>query len=218
MIDFFKNNLLWHDGRSIAIFIAIFAIISFFIYKPLLILPLGLFIFSLYFFRNPERYCPEAINNSSILICPADGKVVDISKYSDPNHPEYTQKISIFLSAFDVHVNWVPQAGLIKEVNYRPGKFIVAYAPKSSDINERNDVIIQLNNGKTIEVRQIAGIVARRICCWVKKEDAVNAGQKFGMIRFGSRVDILLPNDVNILLTLGQKVKGGQTVLGRFNE
>lgn len=216
MIDFFKSNLLWYDGRTIAIFILCFSLLAFIVYKPLLILALGLFIFSLYFFRNPERACPEATNNSSVLISPADGKVVDISKYNDINHPEYAQKVSIFLSAFDVHVNWAPQEGCIKDVIYRPGKFVVAYAPKSSDINERNDIIIELKNGKTIEVRQIAGIVARRICCWIKKGDCVKAGQKVGMIRFGSRVDILLPVDVKLSVVLNERVKGGQTVIGRF--
>lgn len=208
-----KSNLLWRDGKYIALFLLVSGILSALFFKFLLIPVIGLFIFSFYFFRNPERLCAEALTDKSVLICPADGKVVDVSDIQDGS---YRKKISIFLSPLDVHVNWLPIDGAIKQVIYRPGKFVVAFAPKSSDINERNDVVIESKNGKTIIVRQIAGFVARRICCWVKENDNVQAGQKFGMIRFGSRVDIFLPENVEISLTIGDIVKGGQTVLGRW--
>lgn len=208
-----KNNLLWRDGKYIALFLLVSAILSALFFKFLLIPVISLFIFSFYFFRNPERLCTEALTDKSILICPADGKVVDVSDIKDDF---YRKKVSIFLSPLDVHVNWLPIDGTIKQVIYRPGKFVVAFAPKSSDINERNDVVIESKNGKTIIVRQIAGFVARRICCWVKENDKVQAGQKFGMIRFGSRVDIFLPENVEISVTIGDIVKGGQTVLGRW--
>ena len=212
MIQFIKNNLLWKDGKYIAILLSILSIVSLFFFKPLLLIILPIFFFCLYFFRNPERICFELFSDDSILVCPADGKVVDISKENIEN---YAQKVSIFLSPLDVHVNWLPTYGKIKEINYRPGKFIVAYAPKSSELNERNDIIIENNKGQIL-VRQIAGFAARRICCWVETCDSVEAGQKFGMIRFGSRVDILFPSNVKISVKIGQKVKGGETILGRW--
>lgn len=213
MINFLLNNLLWQDGKFIGILLLLAISLSFYFYRYFLILLIPALIFCLYFFRNPERGCPEKLQDNSVLICPADGKVVDISK---GDFEGYSQKISIFLSPLDVHVNWSPEEGVVQKVCYRPGKFVVAYAPKSSDINERNDIIIDCKNGKTILVRQIAGIVARRICCWVEPKQELFAGQKIGMIRFGSRVDVFLPENVKIEIEVGQKVKGGQTVLGRW--
>lgn len=223
------NNLLWKDGKYIAIFTLLIIVILIFlkfskidlfknsiviiITNILLALFVGFFLFSLYFFRNPDRICKEREFDNSILVSPCDGQVVEISQIS--NMENYTQKISVFLSPIDVHVNWIPEDGTIENVVYRPGKFIVAFAPKSSDINERNDIIINCKKGK-IQVGQIAGFVARRICCWVKEGDKVNAGQKFGMIRFGSRIDIFLPANVEIKINLGQKILGGQTAIGRW--
>lgn len=212
-MNLIKNNLLWRDGKYIALFLLVSGILSALFFKFLLIPVIGIFIFSFYFFRNPERLCAEAIADKSVLICPADGKVVDVSVIKDGS---YRKKISIFLSPLDVHVNWLPIDGTVKHIIYRPGKFVVAFAPKSSDINERNDVVIESENGKTVILRQIAGFVARRICCWVKENDNVQAGQKFGMIRFGSRVDIFLPENVEVYLLVGDVVKGGQTILGRW--
>jgi phosphatidylserine decarboxylase len=213
MLQILNNNLLWQDGKFIALTLLFFGIISYILFKPLLIFVFGFFLFSLYFFRNPVRICEPYKEDKSIIICPADGKVVDISI---GDFEGFNKKISIFLSPFDVHVNWIPQDGIIKKINYRPGKFVVAYAPKSSDINERNDIIIECSNGKNILVRQIAGFVARRICCWIKEGDNVKGGQKYGMIRFGSRVDILLPSNVEIKVSIGDRTKGGETVLGRW--
>jgi len=213
MIDFLQNNLLWFDGKFIGILLLVAISLSFYWYRYLLILFIPALIFCLYFFRNPKRVCVEKLQDNSVLISPADGKVVDIS---EGNFEGYARKISIFLSPLDVHVNWSPEEGTVQKVCYRPGKFIVAYAPKSSDINERNDIFIKCKNGKTILVRQIAGIVARRICCWVGPEEELFAGQKIGMIRFGSRVDVFLPENVKIEIEVGQRVKGGQTVLARW--
>jgi len=213
MFQFIFNNLLWQDGKFIALAILLFAVVAYFLYKPLLIIVAGFFLFSFYFFRNPDRTCKQYLTDKSILICPADGKVVDVSQ---GDFEGFAKKVSIFLSPLDVHVNWVPIQGIIKQVKYRPGRFIVAYAPKSSEINERNDIIIENDKGQKILVRQIAGLVARRICCWVKENQIVQAGQKYGMIRFGSRVDILLPANVEINVAMGDRVKGGETVLGRL--
>ncbi|MDR3646885.1 MAG: phosphatidylserine decarboxylase family protein [Candidatus Babeliales bacterium] len=224
MFKFLINNLLWQDGKYIAIFTLFIGLLLIFLKSNinnrfvviganiLLLLTAGFFLFSFYFFRNPDRVCKEREFDNNILVSPCDGLVVTIEKISDLT---YTQKISVFLSPIDVHVNWIPDDGIIEDVIYRPGKFIVAFAPKSSDINERNDIVINCKKGK-IQVGQIAGFVARRICCWVKKGDNIKAGTKFGMIRFGSRVDIFLPENVEIKVNLGQKIKGGQTAIGRW--
>jgi len=217
MLYVLKNNLLWTQGLPIVIVLAAVMIFSMLFFKPLFYVAIGFFIFSLYFFRNPDRMCKEALDDPAVLVCPADGKVVDIVYDKENNLDGYAQRVSIFLSAFDVHVNWAPMSGMVKEVVYKKGAFKLAFLPKSSELNERNDLLISDQNGKTIKVRQIAGLVARRICCWVKEGETVKAGQKYGMIRFGSRVDIFLPADVKINVGIGQRVYGGQTVLGRWS-
>ena len=228
MFKSLASNLLWKDGKYIAIFTLLVIVILLFLkfnklfflknsfivifINILLLLTISFFVFSIYFFRNPDRVCKEREFDNNILVSPCDGKVVEISQIS---HENYTQKISVFLSPIDVHVNWIPENGTIENIVYRPGKFIVAFAPKSSDINERNDIVINCKKGK-IQVGQIAGFVARRICCWVKKGSTVEFAEKFGMIRFGSRVDIFLPSNVEIKINLGQKILGGQTAIGRW--
>lgn len=216
MISFFSSNLVWLEGLYILFVITGIAAIGLLWYKPIFYVALGLFMFTFYFFRNPERVCLEAATDSKVLICPADGKIVDVQFDESGGFQGYTQKISIFLSPFDVHVNWAPMSGVITKVKYVQGSFKAAFLPKSSELNEHNDIEITAYNNKKLLVRQIAGAVARRICCWVQKDDAITAGDKYGMIRFGSRVDILLPNEVQLAIGLGQRVYGGQTVLGRW--
>lgn len=214
-INFFRFNLLWSHGRTIALVTAGVVGLSFLFLKPLFYLSLAFFGFSLYFFRNPKRVCTEAETDSRVIICPADGKVVDIKEDIHNGFDGYAYRISIFLSPLDVHVNWTPVAGVVERVDYRPGKFVVAFAPKSSEINERTDIVIVTDDMFRIKVRQIAGFIARRIVWWVKKGQGVDAGEKYGMIRFGSRVDIFLPANVDINVAIGQQVYAGQTVLGR---
>jgi len=185
-------------------------------FRPVWYISLFLLIFSFYFFRNPDRVCIPALDDAAVLICPADGKVVDIVFDSTMQLEGFAQKVSIFLSPIDVHVNWTPMSGTVEDVVYRPGTFSMAFLPKASELNERNDVSIANQKGEKIVVRQIAGTIARRICCWVKKGQSVPAGLKYGMIRFGSRVDILLPANVTLAVGIGQRVVGGQTVLGRW--
>ncbi|KKP27257.1 MAG: Phosphatidylserine decarboxylase proenzyme [candidate division TM6 bacterium GW2011_GWF2_30_66] len=216
MLYILKNNLLWTQGLPIVLVLAAVAIFSIIFFRPLLVLVLLFFIFSVYFFRNPERVCNEAINDQSVLVCPSDGKVIAVEYDKDNGFEGYTQKVSVFLSAFDVHVNWVPTSGLVQEVKYRTGTFKFAFLPKSSEFNERNDLLLLCTNGKTIKVRQIAGMVARRICCWVGDGDNLERGYKYGMIRFGSRMEIFLPETVKLSVGVGDRVYGGQTVLGRW--
>lgn len=161
--------------------------------------------------------CPEALHDDAVLICPADGQVVDIQYDAHNGIDGYAQKVSIFLSPIDVHVQWVPIAGTIERIAHKPGTYSFAFLPKSSEFNERNDVVVRARNGQSIMVRQIAGTIARRICCWVEEGQQVAAGQKYGMIRFGSRVDLLLPENVHVAVGIGQQVLGGHTVLGRWN-
>jgi len=216
MISALRSNLLWSEGLAIATVLGIVGIVSFFFFRPLFYVIVGFFLFSLYFFRNPERTCQAALTDSSVLVCPADGKVVAISRDANNGFEGFAQRISIFLSPLDVHVNWTPIAGVTKKITYKPGAFKIAFLPKASELNERNDLLLESSDGKTILVRQIAGLVARRICCWVTEGERVAFGQKYGMIRFGSRVDIFLPENVKLDIGVGQRVYGGQTVLGRW--
>lgn len=215
IFDFIISNLIWTEGIYILLGTIVVGLILYKLYKPLSLIAVGFFLFSFYFFRNPVRFCPAAAD-PKVLVCPADGHVVAIEQIEDPTLGQ-VQKISIFLSPLDVHVQWTPIAGTIEQVQYRPGKFIVAYAPKSSDINERNDIVINTIDNQKIIVRQIAGIVARRIVCWVHGGENLPACSKYGMIRFGSRVDTLLPLDAQIDVQMNQFVEGGKTVLGRLS-
>ncbi|OGB83979.1 phosphatidylserine decarboxylase [candidate division TM6 bacterium RIFCSPHIGHO2_12_FULL_32_22] len=222
MINFITSNLLWSCGWPVTLFLGFLLLLSLFFHKLLFIF-VPLFLFAFYFFRNPERICKATLTDSSVLVCPSDGKVLSVEK---GDFDDYKQKVTIFLSPLDVHVNWIPYSGIIDEINYRPGKFLMAFEPKSSEFNERNDIVLLLNlsghteracnASRSILVRQIAGFIARRICCWVKSGESVNVGQKYGMIRFGSRIEVFLPENVDIEIKEGQKILGGETILGRF--
>lgn len=216
MFDVITSNLIWTESLWLVILLAAIAVIGWFIARPITYLALIAFIFCFYFFRNPERICPESLVDKTVIVCPADGKIVDVQ--FDPNNGfnGFAQKISIFLSPIDVHVNWTPVAGVVEKIEYVPGKFTMAFLPKSSELNEHNDVIIKRADGQTVLVRQIAGTVARRIVCWIKEGQPVIAGQKYGMIKFSSRVDLLLPASATLDVKVGQKVYGGKTVIGRL--
>lgn len=215
MLDALITNLLWTEGRHLIAVIVSLGIIGILWHRALLYSALIFFLLSFWFFRSPERVCVSALYDDKVLVCPADGKIVDI-QYKNGETEGFVQKVSIFLSPFDVHVNWIPTSGIVKQVLYEPGKFTMAFLPKSSLENEHNDVLIERSDGQYIKVRQIAGTLARRIVCWIKQGDRVRVNQKFGMIRFGSRVDVLLPATVELAVGMGQKVYGGQTVLGRW--
>ena len=170
--------------------------------------------FCLYFFRDPERVPP---GRNGLVLAPADGTVVSIQTATPPVElglgaaPRW--RVAIFLSAIDVHVNRIPVDGTITRIAYRHGAFINASLDKASDDNERNALAIRLADGREIAVVQIAGLIARRIVCHVKEGDAVRAGERFGIIRFGSRTDIYLPEGVPPLVAVGQTMVGGETVI-----
>ena len=169
---------------------------------------LGGFIF--YFFRDPERAIPA---DPAAIVSPADGKVVDIA--SEDFDSRGGTRISIFLSIWNVHVQRAPVAGRIAEVTYRPGRFYGAYRARASGENEQNVIYLDTPRG-TLVFKQIAGAIARRVLCWKRKGEMVARGERVGLIRFGSRVDIWLPLDVEITVGRGQMVKGGESILAKW--
>jgi phosphatidylserine decarboxylase len=166
--------------------------------------------FFLWFFRDPERRIPEAPGGGVLVVSPGDGKVTDVSLVSVGGTS--LNRISIFLSVFDVHVNRSPIAGVIREVRYQRGKFLNAMSSHSAEENEQNIVTVE-NEGRTVIFKQIAGLIARRIVFNFKVGDHVACGQRVGLIKFGSRVDVLFDHDATIRVKLGDRVKGGATVL-----
>lgn len=178
-------------------------------------LPFLLFgLFSIWFFRDPEREVPL---QSNAIVSPADGTVIKIENIYDNKYlMSEAKKISIFMSIFDVHVNRIPFDGVVEDVRYNPGKFLVASRDKASDVNEQNAVVLNSDGKGKIAFVQIAGFVARRIVCNLKKGDRVSKGARFGIIRFGSRLDVYLPQDVQIGVRTGEKVKAGKTILGYY--
>jgi phosphatidylserine decarboxylase len=161
------------------------------------------------FFRDPERAVPGI---PGAILAPADGRVVDVRAGVDDPFVGAAQVMSIFLSPLDVHVNRSPLAGLVVDVEYRPGAKVAAYRPDASDRNERTTVAIQGEAGRVV-VRQIAGVLARRIVCRVRPGDKLAAGERFGLIKFGSRTDLIVPAAVRLRVRLGDRVRGGETVM-----
>ncbi len=215
MISFLTQNLIWTESLWIVLILAGIAMIGMLFFSPAFYLAIIAFLFCFYFFRNPDRICVQAVEDARVIVCPADGKIVDVQTLDGNNG--YRTKISIFLSPLDVHVNWIPIPGIIEKIDYVPGKFMMAFLPKSSELNEHNDVVIAHSSGQKILVRQIAGMVARRIVCWAKPGQTVTPGQKYGMIKFSSRIDLFLPASASITVAVGQRVRGGETVIGRLS-
>ena len=172
------------------------------------------FVFIASFFRNPKR---EGFLHDNAIIAPADGTIVAIEETEEPEMlKEKCIQVSIFMSVFNVHINWFPVKGTVLESIYHSGRFMVARLPKSSTENERTTILMETEKGIKIVVRQIAGAIARRIVCYANKNDNVKQGDQLGFIKFGSRVDIYLPLNTRIDVKLGQKVRGKQTILGWF--
>ena len=169
---------------------------------------LGLFVF--YFFRDPERAIPT---DRGSVVSPADGHVVAI--VDEPLGAVAGHRVSIFLSIWDVHVQRAPVAGRIESVVYRPGKFYAALRSAASRENEQNIISIRADGG-TLVFKQIAGAIARRVICWKREGETVALGERVGMIRFGSRVDVWLPGEAEVLVRRGQKVKGGESILATW--
>jgi phosphatidylserine decarboxylase len=166
------------------------------------------------FFRDPERAIPAG---DGVVVSPADGKVVSITPVNGETiFSKAVTRVSIFLSPLDVHINRMPVAGTVEFVRYQPGKFLAAYKEDSSSENEQNALVIKSEGGAQLGVVQIAGVMARRIICHAKAGDRFRRGDRFGLIMFGSRTDTYLPEGCRLEVVEGQRVKGGETVLGRF--
>jgi len=166
------------------------------------------------FFRDPERVIPAGDN---LIVSPADGKVVSIAPAAAGGMFDgAATRLSIFLSPLDVHINRVPVAGKIDGVQYQAGRFFAAYKAEASERNEQNALKIVCGGARVVGVVQIAGVLARRIVCWVKRGDDLKRGDRFGLIMFGSRTDTYLPNGCSVEVVEGQRVKGGETIIGRF--
>lgn len=172
-----------------------------------------LFIFVLQFFRDPPRYIPAQKN---AVVSPADGRIVAVERVEDPYAQREALKISVFMNVFNVHSNRIPIGGEIKSVDYFPGLFVNADLDKASTQNERNAIVIHTESGATVTAVQVAGLIARRILCYVKPSEAVEKGQRYGFIRFGSRVDVYLPTDSVPKVAIGDKVSASSTVLAEL--
>jgi len=165
-----------------------------------------------WFFRDPDRIVPAG---EGLIVSPADGKIIEVSEAKEERFlKDRAIKVSIFLNLFDVHVNRIPCSGRIRGMHYQPGKFLAANKDLASKENEQNAILLETPSGAKLVFVQVAGLVARRIICWVKEGDAVERGFRFGMIRFGSRTDLFLPLGTEIKVQLGQKVKGGSSIIG----
>jgi len=190
-------------GAALALFMIAVAIA----YPPLVAVTGCLAIFVAWFFRNPERTVPE---DADVVVSPADGRVIAVDSLDGGT------KICIFMSVFNVHVNRVPVSGVIKKIDYNKGKFFVASKDKASLENEQNSITMEDPRGRVIRFVQIAGLVARRIVCHIGVGDSVRRGERFGMIRFGSRLDVYLPEGFVPKVRTGDKVKAGASILGGF--
>ncbi|MGD0626450.1 MAG: phosphatidylserine decarboxylase family protein [Thermodesulfobacteriota bacterium] len=202
--------------REGMVFILPLASITLILWSLRFTVPAGFFslitLFVIYFFRDPERLIPP---EEKAILSPADGKVIRVEPCREERFLKGSViKISVFMSLFSVHVNRIPLTGTIAHSSYFPGKFFSADLDKASSANEQNALLIETAEGVRILTVQIAGLIARRIVCWVGKGDRVVRGQRFGLIRFGSRLDIYLPQETRVQAQPGQKAYGGQTILG----
>jgi len=169
-------------------------------------------VFTLWFFRNPERTAPAG---EKLVVAPADGRVVFVGEVMEDRYIKgRTLKVSIFMNIFNVHVNRAPETGAVTDVMYNPGKFISADKDKASMDNEQNAVVIETPSGHRIGFVQIAGLVARRIKCWVRPGDRLTRGERFGLIMFGSRLDVYMPPGTVPRVSLGEHTVAGETVIG----
>ena len=192
---------------------AVLGLVSFFFgFWYLTVILLLVVAFMAYFFRDPQRVPPTDPN---LVVSPADGRVTRVKTLASENG-ESSTFVSIFLSPFDVHINRSPIAGEVLDIRYSPGKFLMATNEKSSDVNEQNALVIK-GEKITVVCKQIAGILARRVVCWTRKGDNLALGQRFGMIKFSSRTDLILPANVDVTITEGTRVTGGITVIGRIS-
>jgi phosphatidylserine decarboxylase len=216
-MDDSRINNKWPLARESLPFVLFGCVVTFlFLYLslPLITIFAGILtLFFIFFFRDPDR---NNIVSDRAVVTPADGRILQIRHIEDDDNPlgEPATKISIFMSVLNVHVNRMPIGGVIEKIVYHPGKFFSANLDKASEQNENNRISLQTHNSRKIVLIQIAGFIARRIACWVREGDHVYAGQRFGLIRFGSRLEVYLPRDCQIIARPHQRVKAGETIMG----
>ncbi|MBL3585317.1 phosphatidylserine decarboxylase [Rhodovulum sulfidophilum] len=202
------------EGRRFVAIAAGLTVLFFLIWPPLGWIGLGLTVWVYYFFRDPERVTPT---RPGLMVSPADGIVSLLEPAVPPAElglgDAPMMRVSVFMSVFNCHVNRLPAAGRVTAVAYRPGKFLNASLDKASEDNERNGLAVELADGRRYGVVQIAGLVARRILCWTAEGQSLATGGRFGLIRFGSRLDIYLPEGVEPLVAIGQTMVAGETVI-----
>lgn len=171
-------------------------------------------LFVSWFFRNPARVIPQG---PGLVVAPGDGKVIAVEEEFEPRYlKDRSIRVTIFLNVFDVHINRIPCEGIVEDVQYQPGLFLVASKPEATIKNEQNALMIRTVQGAKVLCVQVAGLIARRIVCWVSPREKAVRGERFGLIRFGSRMDTFLPIGTAIKVTVGQRVKGGETILGEL--
>lgn len=181
-------------------------------WTPVAVLAAALTIFVSWFFRNPARMIPEG---PGLVVAPGDGKVIAIEEEFEPRYlKDRSLRVTIFLNVFDVHINRIPCEGVIEDVQYQPGLFLVASKPEATIKNEQNALMIQSAGGAKVLCVQVAGLIARRIVCWVSPKERAKLGERFGLIRFGSRMDTFVPIGTKLRVAVGDRVKGGATILG----
>lgn len=213
LLNNYPHPIIAREGWPfIGIAVAVALIVA--LVSPFWSLPLWLIaLFVLQFFRDPGRVIPQA---PDVVLSPADGRVVVVEKVRDPYAEREALKISVFMNVFNVHSNRAPVDGLIESAQYFPGKFVNADLDKASIENERNALVITAPNGQMVTCVQVAGLIARRILCYVKPGDRLARGQRYGFIRFGSRVDVYLPVSATPKVAVGDKVSATETILAAF--
>ena len=213
-----KRPIIHPEGWKFAFIFFVISLLTYLVYAPISIIGFLLTLFTLWFFRDPSRNTPV---DSNLIISSADGKVCLIDEAYPPKEvsmkQEKMKRVCVFMNVFNVHVNRSPVAGVIKNIVYKEGQFLNASLDKASEKNERSSLVINSDHGADIVVVQIAGLIARRILGFVSKNQNLNQGERFGLIRFGSRVDIYMPLDSTIQCSVGDKVIAGESVLASFN-
>lgn len=207
-----KQYAISRDGWPYLAVLAVLTLIFYWFWAWLALITFILFVFVLYFFRNPERQIPSG---EMTLVSPADGVVMDVERvFEEHFFKGESIRIRIFLNIFNVHVNRAPMTGKVVFRKYRDGKMLPAFKSHASELNEKNYVGIE-NDYLRIMVTQVTGFIARRIVCWVKDGDNVAKGERFGLIKFGSMTELFLPPNVEVMVSAGEKVHGGESILGR---
>ena len=215
MNKFYPHPIIAKEGWPFIVLAVVVSIIVSFFSGFLAILCWLVTVFVIQFFRDPSRVIPEQDN---IVVCPADGRIVVVEKTVDPFRQREALKISVFMNVFNVHSNRCPLEGTVQKVAYFAGSFLNAALDKASEQNERNAVLLKTADGQEITFVQVAGLVARRILCYTKAGDALMRGERYGFIRFGSRVDVYLPTDAIPKVAIGDKVRATETILACLSE